>query len=142
MISACAQKTSDRPSTWINMQIQNSYIDLFHMGYAHTIEAWKEEELVGGLYGVSLGAAFFGESMFSRMENTSKVCLVHLVEHLKKRKFLLLDTQFITNHLRQFGAIEISHTQYEKLLTNALKYSTISFYNNNMIYNNNINFYI
>ncbi|MEG8099349.1 leucyl/phenylalanyl-tRNA--protein transferase [Candidatus Liberibacter brunswickensis] len=127
VISSCSQKTHNRQSTWINKKIRNSYIDLFHMGYAHTVEAWKEEQLVGGLYGVSLGAIFFGESMFSRMENASKICLVHLVEHLKKRQFLLLDTQFITNHLKQFGAIEITNTTYEKLLENALKYSKISF---------------
>ncbi|AGH16509.1 MAG: leucyl/phenylalanyl-tRNA--protein transferase [Candidatus Liberibacter asiaticus] len=127
VISACAQKTQKRPTTWINMTIQKAYIDLFYMGYAHTIEAWKKDVLVGGLYGVSLGAVFFGESMFSHMENASKICLTHLVKHLKKRQFLLLDIQFITNHLRQFGAIEITHVQYAKLLENALKHPEISF---------------
>ncbi|ONI58557.1 leucyl/phenylalanyl-tRNA--protein transferase [Candidatus Liberibacter solanacearum] len=129
VISSCAQKTQDRPNTWINPTIQKLYVDLFHMGYAHSVEAWKEKKLVGGLYGISLGAIFFGESMFSRMDNASKICLTHLVEHLKKRQFLLLDTQFITNHLRQFGTIEISHNKYARILQNALKHSEVSFAN-------------
>lgn len=89
----------------------------------------ERKKLVGGLYGISLGAIFFGESMFSRMDNASKICLTHLVEHLKKRQFLLLDTQFITNHLRQFGTIEISHNKYARILHNALKHSEVSFAN-------------
>ncbi|WP_220456105.1 leucyl/phenylalanyl-tRNA--protein transferase [Candidatus Liberibacter sp.] len=127
VISSCSEQTQNRPNTWINKTIHNSYIDLFHTGHAHSVEAWKDENLVGGLYGVSLGAAFFGESMFCRMSNASKNCLVYLVEHLKKCNFLLLDTQFVTDHLRQFGAVEISHDQYMKLLKNALKYPETQF---------------
>ncbi|MBY7649345.1 MAG: leucyl/phenylalanyl-tRNA--protein transferase [Candidatus Liberibacter europaeus] len=127
VISYCSQKTEKRPTTWINTTIHKLYIDLFYMGYAHSIEAWKDGNLVGGLYGLSLGAIFFGESMFSNTDNASKVCLVHLVEHIKKRKFLLIDTQFITDHLKQFGAIEIPHSKYIKILKNALEYKDISF---------------
>lgn len=90
------------------------------MGYAHSVEAWFDGELVGGLYGVALRGAFFGESMFSHMTDASKVCLVSLVHHLKKQGFVLLDTQFSTQHLERFGVIEISAERYEMLLKNAL----------------------
>ena len=90
------------------------------MGHAHSVEAWEDEELVGGLYGVSLGSAFFGESMFSRRTNASKICLVHLVERLRAKGFTLLDTQFTTEHLKTFGAIDIPKDEYLKLLTKAV----------------------
>jgi leucyl/phenylalanyl-tRNA--protein transferase len=90
------------------------------MGHAHSVEAWEGDQLVGGLYGVSLGAAFFGESMFSRRTNASKICLVHLVERLKANSFRLLDTQFTTDHLKTFGAIDVPKIDYEDMLANAL----------------------
>ena len=90
-------------------------------GYAHSVETWFKGELVGGLYGVSIGGAFFGESMFSREPNASKVALVALVEHLRKRKFILLDTQWTTPHLRQFGAVDIPKNEYMKQLNEAIK---------------------
>lgn len=120
VIDGCASGTGERARTWINQPIREAYARLFQRGHCHTVEAWHEDKLVGGLYGVSLGRAFFGESMFSRMTDASKVCLVHLVDHLKKRGFVLLDTQFITPHLQRFGAIEIERKQYETLLAEAL----------------------
>jgi leucyl/phenylalanyl-tRNA--protein transferase len=97
------------------------------MGYTHSVEAWEDGELVGGLYGVSLGAAFFGESMFSRRTDASKICLVHLVERLKERKFMLLDTQFTTDHLKTFGAVDIPRKDYEKLLDRAMQSEDLEF---------------
>ena len=120
VMRGCAAATPDRPSTWINSTIFRLYTDLFHLGHAHSVEAWRNGQLVGGLYGVSLGAAFFGESMFSRETNASKVCLVHLVGHLKERGFRLLDTQFTTDHLRRFGAVDVPRRVYDKLLSAAL----------------------
>jgi leucyl/phenylalanyl-tRNA---protein transferase len=90
------------------------------MGHAHSVEAWEDDQLVGGLYGVSLGRAFFGESMFSRKTDASKICLVHLVERLKERGFILLDTQFTTDHLKRFGAIDVPAEEYEHMLAEAL----------------------
>lgn len=120
VMKGCAEEKDSRPSTWINDTIINSYSALFRQGHCHSVEAWHHDELVGGLYGVSLKAAFFGESMFSRMTDASKVCLVYLVEHLKSKGFVLLDTQFTTEHLKRFGAIDVSRKNYEKMLAAAL----------------------
>ncbi|MCK8782565.1 leucyl/phenylalanyl-tRNA--protein transferase [Rhizobium sp. NTR19] len=120
VIAACAEPVPDRPSTWINSTIRRLYGNLHKMGHAHSVEAFEGDELVGGLYGVSLGAAFFGESMFSRRTNASKICLVHLVERLKAHGFILLDTQFTTEHLKTFGAIDIAKDDYLKLLREAV----------------------
>lgn len=117
VINACA----DRKETWISDEIIGSYINLYKLGYAHSVESWYNDELVGGLYGVAVGSAFFGESMFSRMKNASKVALNALVNILKNNGYLLLDVQYITPHLRQFGAIEIPKENYLKILGNALK---------------------
>ena len=120
VIAGCAESRPGRQSTWINKPIRDAYAELFDQGHCHTVEAWFEGELVGGLYGVTLGAAFFGESMFSRMRDASKVCLVHLVEHLRGRRFLLLDTQFTTEHLKRFGARDVPRGAYERMLQEAL----------------------
>lgn len=122
VMDACAAIAPDRPSTWINNQIHELYRALFKQGYCHSVEVWDGDNLVGGLYGVSLGTAFFGESMFSRTRDTSKMALVHLVERLKAGGFTLLDTQFITDHLKQFGAIEIPRDDYKALLEQALQF--------------------
>lgn len=116
----CAEPTPDRQETWINDEIVRLYVDLHEMGRAHSVEAWLDGELVGGLYGVSLGAAFFGESMFSRVTDASKVALVHLVARLRKGGYKLLDTQFVTSHLGQFGAVEIHRSGYRDVLSAAL----------------------
>jgi leucyl/phenylalanyl-tRNA--protein transferase len=120
VIAACAQPRPGHFNTWINRTIEDSYIQLHEIGHAHSVESWLNGRLVGGLYGVSLGAAFFGESMFSRETDASKVALVHLVEHLRARKFKLLDTQFVTEHLKRFGAIEIPRDEYQLLLFDAV----------------------
>jgi leucyl/phenylalanyl-tRNA--protein transferase len=116
IMKQCAQ----RPETWISDEIIASYTRLHQLGYAHSIEAWQNGELAGGLYGVSIGGAFFGESMFHHVRDASKIALLGLVEHLRSRKFLLLDTQWLTPHLQQFGAIEIPRSQYLHLLTTAV----------------------
>lgn len=121
VIDACAEERAERQSTWINAPIREAYIKLFEQGHCHSVEAWREGELAGGLYGVKLGRAFFGESMFSRQTDASKVCLVHLVERLRARGFALLDTQFTTEHLKRFGAVDVPRGRYEKLLRDALK---------------------
>ncbi len=121
VISACAEATPNRKETWINQTIRDLYAELFAMGRCHTVECWQKGVLVGGLYGVHLGGAFFGESMFSRVSNASKVALVHLVERMKAGGFLLLDTQFITDHLKTFGAIEIKQEDYLFELEDALQ---------------------
>jgi leucyl/phenylalanyl-tRNA--protein transferase len=118
----CAEAGDKRPNTWINDEILELYTGLFERRAAHSVECWHEGELVGGLYGVSLGAAFFGESMFSRVTDASKVALVHLVARLRLGRYRLLDTQFLTPHLAQFGAIEISRARYHRLLAEALRY--------------------
>lgn len=123
VIDGCAEPRPGRLSTWINEPIREAYSELFRRGHCHTVEAWLDDRLVGGLYGVTLGAAFFGESMFSRERDASKVCLVHLVEHLRARGFLLLDTQFTTEHLKRFGARDLPRSKYERLLDDALKAS-------------------
>lgn len=120
VIAGCAEARDVRPTTWINAPIREAYAELFRIGHCHTVEAWRDERLVGGLYGVSLGRAFFGESMFSRETDASKVCLVHLVERLRERGFELLDTQFTTDHLKRFGAVDVPRKQYERLLADAV----------------------
>jgi leucyl/phenylalanyl-tRNA--protein transferase len=127
VIAACAEETSGRPSTWINKTIRSLYSTLFDMGHAHTVEAWEGDELVGGLYGVSLGSAFFGESMFSRRTDASKICLVHLVDRLRERGFTLLDTQFTTEHLKTFGAIDVPKADYAAMLTAAMESPHLAF---------------
>lgn len=127
VITACASETSDRPSTWINETIRTLYSALHRMGHAHSVEAWDGDELVGGLYGVSLGSAFFGESMFSRRTDASKICLVHLVEHLRQQHFTLLDTQFTTEHLKTFGAIDVPKGDYALLLAAAMESPHLEF---------------
>jgi len=121
VMRACAEPTAERRETWINDPILQLYTALFRRGHAHSVEAWREGELVGGLYGVSLGGAFFGESMFSRETDASKVALVHLVARLKVGGYVLLDCQFMTEHLRQFGVVEISRDDYRNRLGKALK---------------------
>ncbi|MDI6027557.1 leucyl/phenylalanyl-tRNA--protein transferase [Corticibacterium sp. UT-5YL-CI-8] len=120
-IDGCAESREERESTWINAPIREAYIALHKHGNCHSVEAWLDGRLVGGLYGVSLGRVFFGESMFSRETDASKVCLVHLVDRLNERGFALLDTQFTTEHLMRFGAIDVPRAKYEKLLAEALK---------------------
>ncbi|ANL34068.1 leucyl/phenylalanyl-tRNA--protein transferase [Rhizobium phaseoli] len=127
VIAACAAETSGRPSTWINQTIRALYSTLFDMGHAHTVEAWDGDELVGGLYGVSLGSAFFGESMFSRRTDASKICLVHLVDRLRNKGFTLLDTQFTTEHLKTFGAIDVPKADYALLLAAAMESPHLKF---------------
>ena len=112
---------AERKETWINDQILDAYCALFDLGIAHSVECWRNDMLVGGLYGVSLGGAFFGESMFSKETNASKVALCALVERLKAGGFTLLDTQFLTSHLASFGGIEISQKEYLVLLNEALE---------------------
>jgi leucyl/phenylalanyl-tRNA--protein transferase len=125
VIRACAAASEKRPNTWINDEIVRLYAALFARGAAHSVECWRVGELVGGLYGVSLGAAFFGESMFSRESDASKVALVHLVARLRLGGFRLLDTQFLTPHLARFGGIEISRRHYHRLLAEALSYRAV-----------------
>jgi leucyl/phenylalanyl-tRNA--protein transferase len=121
VMRGCAEENPGRPSTWINASILRLYRALHERGHAHSVEAWHDGVLVGGLYGVSLGAAFFGESMFSRAPDASKVALVHLVARLVAGGFKLLDTQFVTAHLAQFGAIEIPRAAYRRRLAAALR---------------------
>lgn len=120
VIRTCAKPADDRKETWINEEIIRLYIDLHNMGRAHSVETWRDDKLVGGLYGVALGGAFFGESMFSLERDASKIALVHLVARLKKYEFHLLDSQFVTQHLAQFGAVEIHRSGYRQLLASAL----------------------
>jgi leucyl/phenylalanyl-tRNA---protein transferase len=120
VVQLCAQPTPDRPDTWINPAIEAAYAELHRRGYAHSIETWADGELIGGLYGVRLGAAFFGESMFSRVRDASKVALAHLVARLKVGGFRLLDCQFQTEHLRSLGTIEVERDAYVSLLDEAL----------------------
>jgi leucyl/phenylalanyl-tRNA--protein transferase len=125
VMHGCAEASESRPSTWINAEIIRLYTALFERGAAHSVECWHEGALVGGLYGISLGAAFFGESMFSRVSDASKVALVELVERLRRGGYRLLDTQFLTPHLAQFGGIEISRARYRRLLAEALSYPAV-----------------
>ena len=127
VMRGCAAPGPGRPSTWINETIFELYSSLNRMGHAHSVEAWQGDELVGGLYGVSLRAAFFGESMFSRASDSSKICLVYLVERLNARGFRLLDTQFTTEHLKTFGAVDVPRDAYEGLLAEALEGPELGF---------------
>jgi leucyl/phenylalanyl-tRNA--protein transferase len=120
VIEGCAAPRSGRRSTWINGRIRGLYRELFALGHCHTVEVWQDGELTGGLYGVHLGRAFFGESMFSRARDASKIALVYLIARLKYGGFTLLDTQFVTGHLARFGAIEVSREQFQRSLEAAL----------------------
>ena len=120
VVAKCAERTEGRPDTWINPAIEMAYADLHRRGHAHSIETWRDGRLVGGLYGVMLGRAFFGESMFSRESDASKVALAHLVARLRVGRFQLLDCQFMTDHLASLGAIEVSRNAYVALLDSAL----------------------
>lgn len=121
VIDGCAESTPGRRKTWINARIRRLYRDLFDLGHCHTVETWEDGRLVGGLYGVTLGRAFFGESMFARRSDASKAALVHLVERLRAGGFILLDTQFRTEHLGQFGTIEVDKREYQRHLDDALR---------------------
>jgi leucyl/phenylalanyl-tRNA--protein transferase len=121
VIEGCAAPQAGRAKTWINARIRVLYRKLHERGHCHSIEVYDGEALAGGLYGVTLGSAYFGESMFHRVRDASKVALVHLVARLKAAGFTLLDTQFVTDHLRTFGAVEISRRQYHRLLEEALR---------------------
>ena len=121
VIAGCAAPRDGRQETWINEPIRRLYGELFRMGHVHTVEAWREGRLVGGLYGVKLRAAFFGESMFADARDASKVALVHLVARLRAGGFKLLDAQFLTAHLAQFGAIEVPRDDYVRMLDEALR---------------------
>ena len=120
VIDGCAAPRAGRRSTWINGRIRNLYAELFAMRHCHTVEVWDDGELIGGLYGVHLGRAFFGESMFSKARDASKIALVYLVARLKFGGFELLDTQFLTGHLARFGAIEVGRAEFQRLLEAAL----------------------
>ncbi|MDG2270060.1 MAG: leucyl/phenylalanyl-tRNA--protein transferase [Alphaproteobacteria bacterium] len=120
-IRACAEPQGERAETWINDEIEQLYDALFEMGFAHSVECWENDILVGGLYGVSVGGAFFGESMFTRVRDASKVALCHLAARLRKSGYVLLDSQFVTDHLRQFGTIEIDRAEYKAQLAKALR---------------------
>jgi len=120
VIEGCAAPRSGRRSTWINGRIRGLYRELFVLGHCHTVEVWQDGELMGGLYGVHLGRAFFGESMFSKARDASKIALVYLIARLKYGGFTLLDTQFVTGHLARFGAIEVSRQVFQGLLEEAL----------------------
>lgn len=124
-IAGCATPVPDRADTWINPQIERLFSDLFRMGYAHSVETWEGGTLVGGLYGVALGGAFFGESMFSFARDASKVALVHLVARLRLGGFRLLDTQFVTSHLAQFGAEEVPREFYKQQLAAAVDHPAV-----------------
>jgi leucyl/phenylalanyl-tRNA---protein transferase len=120
VLDGCSEPAAGRTRTWINGRIRSLYRKLYERGDCHTVEAYENGELVGGLYGVSLGRAFFGESMFHRARDASKVALVHLAARLKAGQYRLLDTQFVTDHLRSFGAVEVPRPAYHKLLDAAL----------------------
>lgn len=122
-INGCAASRPGRRSTWINARIRTLYRELFALGHCHTVEVWDGERLVGGLYGVALGGAFFGESMFSYERDASKIALVHLIARLVAGGFTLLDTQFVTDHLRQFGTREVDRDTFQKKLDDALRVS-------------------
>lgn len=121
VINGCAAPQPGRDNTWINRRIRELYVGLHELGHCHSVEVWQNDELAGGLYGVRLGRAFFGESMFHVVRDASKVALVHLVARLIAGGFVLLDTQFVTDHLRGFGAIEIPRRRYRALLDVALE---------------------
>ena len=120
VVAGCAEPADDRDKTWINVRIRRLYGELFERGHCHTVEAWRDGRLVGGLYGVRLGAAFFGESMFHRETDASKVAFCHLAARLKAGGFRLLDAQFVTAHLATLGAVEMPRAQYRRLLEAAV----------------------
>ena len=120
VVAGCAAPRVGRRSTWINGRIKSLYADLFALGHCHTVEVWDDGKLIGGLYGVHLGRAFFGESMFSKARDASKIALVYLVARLRYGGFQLLDTQFVTPHLARFGAIEVGRSEFQRLLETAL----------------------
>lgn len=120
VINLCAEETAARPDTWINDAIIEAYTELYFQGHVHSVECWRDEKLVGGLYGMVLGAAFCGESMFSRETNASKVAFLHLAARLKLGGFHFIDAQFFNEHLVQFGLIEMPNDQYQDVLSNAL----------------------
>ena len=120
VVAGCAAPQVGRNDTWINQRIRDLYVGLHDIGHAHSVEAWQDGDLVGGLYGVHLGGAFFGEGLFHRARDASKVALVHLVARLIAGGFRLLDTQYVTEHLRSFGALEISRRRYGQLLEKAV----------------------
>ena len=121
VITGCAAPAEGREDTWINIEIERLFGALHRLGHAHSVEVWQEGRLVGGLYGVSLGGAFFGESMFSRARDASKVALVHLVARMRLMRFRLLDAQFQTTHLAQFGCREVPRAAYKRLLSEAVE---------------------
>ncbi|WP_201864624.1 leucyl/phenylalanyl-tRNA--protein transferase [Microvirga soli] len=123
VIAGCAAPAEDREKTWISRRIRELYGELFDAGYCHTVEVYQENRLVGGLYGVRLNGAFFGESMFHTERDASKVALVHLVARLRRGGFSLLDTQFVTSHLAQFGATEVPRRAYKQMLRNAMEHA-------------------
>jgi len=120
VIEGCASSRPGRRSTWINDRIRSLYKDLFDLGHCHTVEVWSGARLVGGLYGVALNGAFFGESMFSYERDASKIALMHLAARLRHGGFRLLDTQFVTDHLRQFGTVELNREEFHRLLEKSL----------------------
>ncbi|SDG48052.1 leucyl/phenylalanyl-tRNA--protein transferase [Roseospirillum parvum] len=120
-IAGCAEATEDRPETWINPEIERLFVQLHRLGLAHSVETWQGERLVGGIYGLALAGAFFGESMFSRVPEASKVALVHLVKRLTFGGFTLFDTQFTNPHLLRFGAVDIPRLDYHQRLRQALE---------------------
>jgi len=128
VIKSCAKPRVSSDETWINKEIMNLYIDLYKIGYGHSVEVWQEDILVGGLYGIAIGGAFFGESMFSIARNTSKIALVYLTARLWQRGFTLLDTQFLNDHLKQFGCHEIPRVEYHSRLKEAIS-KNVSFQN-------------
>ncbi len=115
------EQCADREDTWISNEIIDAYCDLHYLGYAHSIETWQDGRLVGGLYGVAIGGAFFGESMFNSVSNASKAAFYYLIEHLKRHQYILLDSQYINSFTQQLGAIDVSRDEYLKLLNQALK---------------------
>lgn len=121
VMEECAAPRKIQKSTWISEGLIESYCELHKLGFAHSVEAWLDDRLVGGLYGVAVGGLFAGESMFFRETDASKICLVHLVERLEERGFVLLDIQFVNDHLEQFGAVEITREEYESRLADALE---------------------
>lgn len=121
VIDACGESTPDRPETWINTPIRNVFCELHKRGHAHSVECWDNNQLVGGVYGLAINGAFFGESMFTRETDASKVALMHLVARLWKGGFTLFDTQFVNEHLKQFEVYELPHDEYKAQLDDALK---------------------
>jgi len=129
VLKGCAAPRPGHPETWINPEIERAFCQLHDMGFAHSVEVWRDKALVGGLYGLAIGGAFFGESMFSSVRDASKVALVYLFARLKFCGFSLLDAQFMTDHLQQFGAIEISDQDYLQRLDHAIR-RQVMFYSN------------